>query len=221
MAGEKILILANGEWSAPDRLQALLDDADFVIAADGGWARAVEHGVPVDEVVGDLDSMAASDRDALLAAATPVVHAYSREKDATDLDLAIDHALRRKPAQITLYGALGARIDHAIANLHLLEKGIAARVPILLANGRETAQYVADEIEFVDARPGDRVSLIPISEEAKASTEGLRYPLDGERLLRAASRGVSNVVVSLPARVRVGKGVLLVVHETLEVPADA
>jgi len=220
MVAEKILILANGEWSAPDRLRALLEDADFVIAADGGWAKAVEHGVRVDEVVGDLDSMAEADREALLAAATPVVHAYSREKDATDLDLAIDHALRRRPAQIMLYGALGARIDHAIANLHLLEKGIAARVPILLANGRETARYVADVIELANARPGDRVSLIPISEEATASTEGLRYPLDGERLLRAASRGVSNVVVSIPARVRVGRGILLVIHEALEEPVD-
>ncbi len=212
MAGETILILANGEWSGTDRLRTLVAAADWVIASDGGCAKGLELGLRIDEVVGDLDSISESDRARLMDAGSPVVHVFPRDKNATDLELAIDHALRRKPKRIVLFGALGNRIDQTIANLHLLERGPTSGVSIHLAAGRETLFAVDGDVTIDAARIGDRISLIPVSATARVSTEGLRYRLHDETLYRAASRGISNVVAGLPARVRVTEGVLLVVH---------
>ena len=216
MRTETVLILANGVWAGPERLRPLVASADHIIAADGGYSKALVHGVHVDEVIGDLDSIPAAAREALAEAASPAVRTFPRDKDSTDLELALDHALRRDPSQIILLGVLGDRIDHALTGLHLLEKGIQAGVPILVVAGNETARLVHDEATLDDIELGDRVSLIPFSDSALVTTEGLRYRLRSEKLRRTASRGVSNEVVQLPVRMIVEAGLLLVVHAPRE-----
>lgn len=220
MRAETVLILANGVWAGPERLRPLVASADHIIAADGGYSKALAHGVRVDEVVGDLDSIPEAEREALDEAAAPAVHSFPRDKDWTDLELALEHALRRDPAQIILLGVLGERLDHALTGLHLLEKGIQAGVPILLVAGSETARLVADEATLGDVEPGDRVSLIPFSDSALVTTEGLRFRLRSVRLRRTASRGVSNEVAQVPVRIIVEAGLLLVVHAPGEADRD-
>ena len=212
MRAETVLILANGVWAGPERLRPLVASADHIIAADGGYSKALAHGVRVDEVVGDLDSIPEAEREALDEAAAPAVHSFPRDKDWTDLELALEHALRRDPAQIILLGVLGERLDHALTGLHLLEKGIQAGVPILLVAETETARLAHDEATLDDVELGDRVSLIPCSDSAIVTTEGLRYRLRGEKLRRTASRGVSNEVAQVPVRIIVEAGLLLVIH---------
>jgi thiamine pyrophosphokinase len=212
MAGETILILADGDWRGAQRLRSLAKAADRIIAANGGSSKALAHGVRIDEVIGDLDSIPEIDREALIEAGTPVVHAFPRDKDWTDLELAIDHALRREPGRIHLFGVLGERVDHTLTSLHLLEKGLERGIPIVLYTRAESARLVESTLTLEGAGPGDRVSLIPITPSATVTTEGLRYPLRGESLVRSASRGVSNEVVGLPVRIDVAEGLLLVVH---------
>jgi thiamine pyrophosphokinase len=137
---------------------------------------------------------------------------FPEAKDWTDLELAIDHALRMRPACIVVYGALGGRADHAVTNLHLLEKGLEAGIPMECVTATETIRLTDGDLVLAGARVGDSVSLVPITESVRLSTEGLAYDLRDERLLRVASRGVSNSVRSLPARVTVAEGRLLVIR---------
>jgi len=207
-----ILILADGIWEDGGRLDRLAGRSDRTIAADGGFDRAAAAGIDVDEVVGDLDSIGPEGKDRLVGSDI-TVHIYPRAKDATDLELAIDLALARRPGRIVVYGGLGGRLDHTLANVFLLLKGIPVGVPIELASGAETARLVVDRIELNGARIGEAVSLIPISERALVRTEGLRYPLEDEPLIRSSSRGISNEVASLPASVEVKEGILLLIHK--------
>ena len=60
---------------------------------------------------------------------------------------------------------------------------------------------------------GDLVSLLPIGGDAGGvRTEGLRWPLNGERLPMGRSRGLSNEVLTAPASVTLDAGTLLVVE---------
>jgi thiamine pyrophosphokinase len=43
-------------------------------------------------------------------------------------------------------------------------------------------------------------------------TQGLKWPLRGEELLRASSRGISNEVISLPVIINLFDGLLWVIH---------
>jgi len=216
MNAETVLILASGSWTEAGRLGALVASADYIIAANGGFSKALTHGVRVDEVVGDLDSASDQSVCALDGPTAPPVDLFPRDKDWTDLELAIDRALLRDPAKIVLVGAAGDRLDHTLTNLHLLEKGILAGVPMVLMAGDEDAHLVNDRIALDGAKIADRVSLVPVSDSVVVTTHGLQFPLRSERLCRPASRGVSNIVDALPVRICVEKGLLLVIHAAME-----
>jgi thiamine pyrophosphokinase len=206
-----VLILANGVWGESVDARSMAERADFVIAADGGYAKALAARVPVNMVVGDLDSLDdASLR--TLAGSSVEVRRYPADKDWTDLELAIDEALKRTPGKITILGALGNRIDHTLTNVHLLERGLDAGVSIELESEAESVTLTGVRRELADAHIGDRVSLVPISESVRVSTTGLRFALYEDVLYRAASRGVSNLIDDVPAVVSVSSGRLLVIH---------
>ena len=55
------------------------------------------------------------------------------------------------------------------------------------------------------------MTLLPVNGNADGvTTEGLRYPLRNETLRFGRARGLSNEVASLPAKVSLDKGTLLV-----------
>ncbi|HAZ27680.1 TPA: thiamine diphosphokinase [Candidatus Acetothermia bacterium] len=211
MNGETILILASGLWDNHRRLDRLVSRADYIIAANGGWAKARQRGIHVDIVVGDLDSLTPEDRKTLLESPA-TVHSYPHDKDWTDLELALDHALSRLPSRIVIFGALGDRLDHTLANVFLLEKGCLAGVSVELVSAHETAWLVNDVHEIPSVQLGDRVSLLAITDRAEVKTSGLRYALNGEFLYRTSSHGISNEVIALPVQIEVKHGALLVVH---------
>ncbi len=207
-----VLILANGIWEDEAQARRLANSADLVIAADGGFAKALAARVHVDLVVGDLDSIDSAACRAISASAVEV-RRYPAAKDWSDLELALDEALARRPAEILILGSLGHRIDHALTNVHLLERGLGAGVAIELVDGTQSVILIDARHDVADAHVGDRVSLIPVSESVRTTTSGLRFPLGDEILRRAASRGVSNVVDRLPVVIDVTSGRLLVIHD--------
>ncbi len=211
MADDCILILANGTWGDTKRLRELADRADRVIAADGAWAKAVAAGIRVDCVIGDLDSLTPAQRSSLRASKVEV-RAHPPDKDLTDLELAVDGALAASARGLIVFGAFGGRIDHTLANVLLLEKAVARGVEVELVAGDETAWLIRGDLTLPIGRPGDRVSLIPLSDEVVVRTDGLRYPLDGAPLRRASAHGVSNAIDRTPVRIEVRSGTLLVVH---------
>jgi len=205
MAGKLIVIVAGGELPRPERLKRAAEKAALVIAADGGFLTAQAAGIPVHVLVGDLDSLPETPFPQGLR-----VLKHPTEKNATDLELALDYAVALSPEELHLFGALGGRLDHMLANLNLLER---YDVPITIHHGRETLHAVSGKLVLEDARVGDRVSLIPLSSEVTGvRTQGLRWRLDGGTLRRASSRGISNEVTSLPCMVSMKGGRLLVIH---------
>ncbi|MCR4404455.1 MAG: thiamine diphosphokinase [Candidatus Acetothermia bacterium] len=207
-----ILILGNGPWHGVEFLPDLLAEADYIIAADGGAARALRLGLRPQLVVGDLDSLGPDEREALTRSGLAVM-AHPAEKDQTDLELALDRAISLGPERIVLFGVLGARLDQSLVNIFLLEKAARAGVAAQILAGRERIWLVPNRLELAGAEPGELVSLLPLSEEVEGvQTWGLRYPLRGERLTRASSRGISNEVTALPAGVELKGGLLLVIH---------
>lgn len=214
-SGGTIVILANGTWAA-DEARPICRGARHIVAADGGWDRAFAADIRPDVLIGDLDSLPEPSVSAAEASGASIFR-YPREKDETDLDLALGWALHAHPERVVIYGALGGRADHSITNLHLLERCDGSGVDAYLVSAGETIRLVTRAFEFADVRTGDRVSLIPLSDSVRVTTCGLRYGLCDEVLWRAASRGVSNVVTEPPVRVSVSEGKLLVVHARGEV----
>lgn len=183
----------------------------LVVAADSGADHALALGLRVDVAVGDFDSIGADSLAALERAGTRVER-HPAEKDATDLELALDVALTFAPRRIVVVGGDGGRLDHLLGELMLLGSDALAEVEVDAQLGRATIQVVRRE-RVLRGRAGETVSLLAVHGPADGVvTDGLVYPLRGETLEPGSSRGISNVFAADEARIALERGVLLVVR---------
>ena len=210
----RTVIFANGEPPLAADLQRWLRPGDDIICADGGARTALRHGLRPHVVIGDFDSLDASELDALVGGGAQMLR-HPTTKDETDLELALLHAAQRAPGgEIVVLGALGGRIDHALANMLLLAMPALRGCDACIAHGAERIVLVdarfAPSERVIEGRAGDTVSLLPFGGNALGvHTDGLQYPLHGDSLYVGPARGVSNVMLAARAVVRVAAGMLL------------
>src|SRR2546428_11694666 len=203
-------IIGAGALRPRGPLRAFHGRAHLVLGADGGVRIARALGVVPRVVIGDFDSAGA----ALLSWARRKgarLIAHPREKDRTDMELAREYALGAGAAEIDLFGVLGARIDHTLANIGLLIHVAGQQKRARILQGR-VELFLAETQTPISGRRGDLVSLIPLSASAGGvTTQGLKYPLADAVLRITTTLGVSNEITTPPASVSVRRGWLLVV----------
>jgi thiamine pyrophosphokinase len=207
------LVLAGGDPVDP-RLLGRLPPTGLVIAADSGLHLAEPLGLRVDRVVGDLDSADPARVDAVEAAGA-VIERHPVAKDATDLELAMEAAVRAGATCIVVVGGSGGRADHLFANVLLLAhrqwagtcvEAWIGDAHMLVVHGGHAPRGIAGE-------PGSLVTLLPVGGPAHGVvTVGLEYSLARETLEAGTSRGVSNVMAGTTASVALESGTLLVVQ---------
>ena len=192
-----------------------LDAVDYVIAADSGLYAARRLDLPVDLLVGDLDSIDEAD----IAGATFEIDRHPRAKDQTDIVLALDRARELRPHRVVVVSGGGGRLDHALTNLLVLAAPAYAAMQVdAYVGGAEVA--VVRTRRDLEGPPGRLLSLLAVGGPAHGvTTTGLRYELRGDVLHALSSRGVSNEFVGGPASVRLRSGVLLCIQPGEEEPA--
>lgn len=213
----RVIIFANGELPNIEKARALIRADDYIICADGGTRHALTLGLKPNLIVGDLDSVT---HDELQKANAKTIQ-YPRDKNETDLELALDHALERKPASILFIAALGNRLDQTLGNISLLTDSRLATLDcrlddgveeVFFCRGRSKAQSRAVS-QGIEGRRGDIVSLIPWHDAVKGiRTNGLRWPLNNETLYPEKTRGISNEMLDAVAEVSIKAGLLLIIH---------
>jgi len=219
----RIVIFANGELPDLDAARALLQQDDYLIAADGGANHLLKMGILPEIVIGDLDSI---DEDTLfdLTSAEVEIKQYSEDKDETDIELALRYAVELRPSAILIVGALGGRLDQTLANLSILTDPTLPGIDIRMDDGVEEVFFCRASAEKggqvasspqgeVQGRSGDTLSLIPWHGPVQGvKTEGLQWPLYGETLFSDNSRGISNIMVDETVSIYIQSGLLLIVH---------
>jgi thiamine pyrophosphokinase len=185
--------------------------ADLLIAADGGALPLLRAGIMPHVAIGDMDSIDAAGL-ADLEAHGVALQRFRREKDETDLELALLYAAATGATAIDILGALGGRWDHTLANVALLAlPELRTRRARLLADGQTL--FLVCDAATLEGQAGDTVSLLPLRGDAHGvTTKGLRYPLADATLSYERARGVSNVLLDPPGYVSLRKGLLLVVQ---------
>ena len=205
MQHETVVVVAGG---GPAGVAPALPRGATVIAADGGVDLALELGLPIDLVVGDFDSASPAGLAAAEASGARIVR-HPAEKDATDLELALDEAAALGPRRLVVVGVEGGRLDHLLAGVLLLAAERYSRFEIDAFLGSAQAHVIRGE-RSLEGEAGELVSLLALHGPAEGVvTEGLAYPLRGETLVPGSSRGVSNRFEAVAARVSLERGVLL------------
>lgn len=197
------LILANGAPPSKRLFRMYRTKADCFVCADGGANSAARWGMRPDVIIGDLDSIQSA-----------TVRKFSRvrmiriaDQNSTDLEKALSWTLRKGYRRVVVLGATGGRLDHLAGNLSAIGK-FSVRASIRFVDGDGTLQAVGRGLTF-KARPGNIVSLIPLSRCTGIVTRGLKWELRGETLELGKRESTSNVARTGSVSIKVHRGNLL------------
>ncbi len=214
MTPRQALIFANGEPADGTMVRLALAQATTptVIAADGGVRVARFFEMPVQIVIGDMDSLPPDEQDRLRHQQVTFI-THPPEKDFTDLELALMYAVEQGFTWIRIIGAIGNRFDQTLANVYLLALPILASCDVAIVSGEQFLCVLRVGDNHLHGEIGDTLSLIPLGGAVEQiHTHGLQYPLRDEPLHFGPARGVSNVFLSARVTVSVGAGQLLAIH---------
>lgn len=203
-----LILLSYMECVTPEMAQDLAETADYIIAADGGQNRAREFGLQPDCVIGDFDSTTLNeDFDCLYIT-------YPAEKDLTDTEAALTHALEKGCRNVILLGGMGGRLDHTMGNIGLLDKYYSSFDHMEFIDGKNRMELLRDSDRTLkrDVRY-KYFGLVSLNAEASGiDIRGAKYELTGASLERASTLGVSNEFSEDTVTIRVQDGTLLIVR---------
>ena len=180
---------------------------DLVIAADGGYDTLKALGVSPDLILGDMDS---------LKGTAPNIESlvFPVRKDETDSFLAYREGVRRGYTEFKLYGCVGGREDHTLANYALLVYARERGHKITLIGKCSEAFALVNESVTLSGEELSHLSVFAFGGEARGvSIRGAEYDAEGVTLTPSYPLGVSNRFCKSEVKIEVKDGTLLVMIE--------
>jgi len=210
---DRVIVISGGVVNDKEFLRRKIRECvdPVIICADG----AARHLRPLDiipaYIVGDMDSV---DEETLayFTGKGSQTKVFPKGKDETDTELALMQAFELNPDEIWILGALGGRIDHALANISLLvmcaKEGIQARII------DETCEvFVVEKFCECEGQKGETISLLPLSSQVSGITlTGFEYPLIRGKMEIGKPCGISNRLMDEKGTISVESGHLLVIR---------
>ena len=196
------LLIGNGKIHPPQRLTELARQADFIVAADGGANHALRAGVIPDVIIGDLDSVSPRARKQFTSSQWIRVD----NQNNTDLQKALDYLVKQKCKKCILAGFDGGRPDFTLGNLLALYSYARKMELCVVGNGWKI--YPLTKTKTLAARPGARVSLLPLTPCSGVTLSGLKFPLTNARLSLGTTRTLSNVSLKKRFTITIKHGIL-------------
>ena len=203
----KVLLVLAGEPPDESLLAWRAEDADFVIAVDGGMNALIHAGIQPDLLVGDFDSF---DPSSSSSVSCEVVR--EEGQDSTDLEKALRHLPGDEaPDEIVLLGATGGRSDHFLTNL-LVASTLPERTKVALDATDEIIRRATPVCSVsLIGMSGQTVSLLPLARCDGVTTKGLRWELADATMGPGVLLGQSNEAVSEDVSVSLRTGNLFVI----------
>lgn len=204
---KKGIVIAGGSFADGKNIKKYINKDTVVVCADAGLLHAESAGIKPDAVIGDFDSMPKPE------GGEYELICHKAEKDETDTQLCIDYLLEQNIRKIYIFGALGgARIDHSIANIQLLEYGKDRGAEVVIKDKATDIFLIDSESVSVAGHPGDTLSVFALNKAEGIYYKGLKYPLENGILTSGVPYCVSNSFAEEKAFVSVKKGKLLIIH---------
>ncbi|GGA25046.1 thiamine diphosphokinase [Paenibacillus physcomitrellae] len=206
----RVLIFAGGDI-IPDFKQHI-QEGDYLIGADYGAYFLIEHGIIPDTAIGDFDSITPQQLEELQNVCREVVVVDPLDKDLTDAELAFDIALNRQPEQIVMFGVLGSRLDHSMANIQMMLRALQHQISSSIWDKNNFITLTGSSA-LVQRRQFTYVSLLPLTPEVTGITlEGFLYKLENASLRMGQSLGISNKLEKEEGTIQIESGLLLIIQ---------
>lgn len=207
---DKCLIITGGDRVSKDRIISFLNKDTFIICADKGGETALEYGLKPGILLGDFDSI---DPEIFENSGVTVME-YPEDKDFTDTELAINHALEKGFEKIIVANATGDRIDHVFSTFMLLYKYRSTDITII---GNNFEAFIIDGDKRISNMKGRTLSIIPVGMELEGVyLDGFKFPLNNRTVLLGDSLCVSNIIEEDEASIKIKNGTAIVIITDLE-----
>jgi thiamine pyrophosphokinase len=215
---ELALIVTGGDPPRADSLDRLAlpaRDRILVIGADSGVQHAHALGLTVDIAVGDFDSI---DPEVLRSLGGCEIRRHPVDKDATDLELALDTALESGADRAIVIGGHGGRLDHLLGNAFVIAARRYEPLALRAVMGDALVAVVHPGVELeLTGEPGANITVLAVHGAATGvDIEGLAWPLQDATLHPGSTLGLSNRFLTAKALIRVRTGTLLVIYPGAE-----
>lgn len=176
------------------------------IGVDRGVFDLLKHNIIPVQAFGDFDSITEKERHWIDETGINL-NVFPREKDETDMEIALKWVLKQRPNQVVLLGATGGRLDHLFMNAHLILQGVSAGISIYIQDRWNKMTILQPGSYKVDKSSYRYVSLIPVTKEVKGLTlQGFRYPLIDATVKQGSSQCVSNEILGVQGEVSFTEG---------------
>lgn len=183
---------------------------DLVIAADGGLEYLRQLHVLPQHILGDFDSLGYRPEG-------ENVEAYPPEKDDTDMMLAVKYGMEKGCGVFLIYGSLGGRLSHTMANLQTLrflcEQGCHG---VLVDGGSIVTMIQNERICFTQTCEGMLSVFAQGGTAEGVSIRNLKYNVENVSFTTDYPLGTSNEFVGQDAQIEVRNGALLLIWESTQ-----
>ncbi|NLW59537.1 MAG: thiamine diphosphokinase [Firmicutes bacterium] len=214
--GKKAILVGGGPVHTGLLRTALMAGYDLLLAVDGGGKLLVDLGYQPQLLLGDFDSLPRSYEKDLRAKGVQVL-GYQVEKDWTDLELAFGQLIAQDYREALVFGALGGRLDHTLANIALLYRMKQAGMDLVLIGDEQAVTLLTGQEKLrIIPFPHGHFSLLPYPMTARGvSISGAKYTLDKATLELGTTRGIHNEFLRKPVAIGLDSGSLLIIVEGL------
>lgn len=201
LTSDSIVIVANGEKPSKNLISPFLANSTL-IAADGGLNTCIELGLIPELVIGDFDSLNQS----ILKKYPSIIQHKILDQNKTDLEKAFEFLFSFPVKKLTVFGALGARIDHTLTNICLL-----TRYPgkVIFETEYESCMALRKK-SIISCKEGQKISLIPVNGEVKnINSKGLKWELNHSTLSKNFI-GISNIALKKQIKIHYETGDMVI-----------
>jgi thiamine pyrophosphokinase len=185
------------------------------VGVDRGVISLLSNGIKPDYAFGDFDSVSQTE---VLTIEKELQHInkYLPEKDETDLELALDWALKQCPNEIRIFGATGGRVDHFLANIQLLYKGLASSLDCEISIiDQKNIVFLKSPgtYNLVNLPDKPYVSFLPFTPTIeKLNLNGFKYSLIDRNISFGSTLCISNELISDYGTYSFLDGILIVIR---------
>ncbi len=208
------ILVCAGEMHSEDRakIAKYISEGAYLIGVDGGADYCREIGLCADLYLGDFDSVSETGLKNLRENVHSEILTLPREKDDTDTLAALKVGMEKGYKEFYIFGGLGGRLDHTIANIQCLTYLSRNGCKGYMFKGSEKLFVISNESVSFEEKEQGILSLFALSGSAKGVyISGMKYNLENGVITNDFPIGVSNEFVGERAIVTVREGELLVI----------
>lgn len=207
------LIVTGGNINT-EFLKETLEKTEFetIIAADKGLEALNKINVMPNYIIGDFDSVNKTTLNQYENKNIEITY-LKPEKDFTDTHMAIKLAIEKRAKHITIIGATGTRMDHTLANIHVLKEALQNNVPTEIINENNIIMLINRKAKLIKNTNYKYVSIIPLTTKITGVTlKGFKYNIENATINLGESIGVSNEQIEQEALIEIKEGIAILIY---------